>query len=188
MSSRLVRQFGLFLILALAGNVFSTAAFAQEAGDRVVVMVTTKTKIRKDIVDEVYGGSIHTIIAVNDKWCALDDVRGWLPLQRVMNLDGAKEQYDERIEDNANDWEAFATRGMIYRELDQVERAIADLTRSLQINPQNANTWSNTGVAFKDAGQYDLAIQHIEKAIELSEQKSPHAYFNLGMVLYAMNR
>ncbi len=176
----------LTLLITFAG-VSSSVCEAQEVGDRVVVMASTDTKIVKERVDRVVAGSIHTVIAINGKWCALNDVRGWLELRLVMNLDMAKDQYDERIDDNDNDWEAYATRGMIYREMDQLPRAFTDLNRSLQINKLNARTWNNRGVVLKDQGQYQLALKDILYALQL-DPKHSHSHFNLGTVYYSMNR
>ena len=91
----------------------STSSFGQEIGDRVVVTANFETKIFKKNVDTVAEGSIHTITAVNGKWCALEDVKGWLPKQYVMNLEMAKVHYDERIKTNDLDWPALDHRGMI---------------------------------------------------------------------------
>ena len=70
---------------------------AQIVGDRVVVTANFGTKIHKKVVGQVFEGEIHTITLINGKWCALDDVQGWLPLQYVMNIDKAKEHFDNRV-------------------------------------------------------------------------------------------
>ena len=94
--------------LALANAVliatFATVTgYAQTAGERVVVTANIDTKIYKEKVDKVYTGDIHTVIAVNGKWCALSRVKGWLPARYVISLQSAKQLYDKRIRDDEND-------------------------------------------------------------------------------------
>ena len=41
---------------------------AQEVGDTVVVTANFETKIYEKVVDSVYGGSIHTVDAIQGNW------------------------------------------------------------------------------------------------------------------------
>ena len=55
---------------------------AQDVGDRVCVTADFPTQIKEKKVGQVFEGSVHTIIATSGaKWCALEGVNGWLPLE-----------------------------------------------------------------------------------------------------------
>ena len=160
----------------------STSSYGQEVGDRIVVTANFETKIFKKNVDTVAEGSIHTITAVNGKWCALEDVKGWLPKQYVMNLEMAKAHYDERIKTNDLDWPALAHRGMINYENEDYNKAFVDLNESLRVNKKNALTWSNRGIVRNAQGRSKEALIDIDNAIKLAP-KYANAHYNRGVVL-----
>ena len=175
----------LSLIIASICWIQPTAAVAQDIGDRVCVTANFPTKIKEKKVGEVFEGSIHTIIATSGKkWCALEGVNGWLPLEYVMNLSDADKYYSDRIKGNEKDYAAFAHRGMIHRENEELQEAFRDLNNSLRINKENAATWSNRGVIYNEMGERQKAVNDISHAIELNKNYGP-AYYNLGNVLYA---
>ncbi|QEG22515.1 tetratricopeptide repeat protein [Mariniblastus fucicola] len=173
------------LLACLILFVFSTVVGAQEVGDRVCVTANFPTKIKEKKVGEVFEGSIHTIIATSgSKWCALEGVNGWLPLEYVMNLGDAEDYYSERIKGNEKDYAAYAHRGMIHRENEKLQEALRDINNSLRINNENAASWSNRGVVNNELGNRQQAVNDIAVAIRLNKN-SARAYYNLGNVLYA---
>lgn len=176
-----------FSAVALSWAIFVSTTGAQQVGDRVVVSANSDTKIYDDVVGRVFEGEIRTVTAVNGKWCSLNDVEGWVPLQNVMNLDMAKKYFDKRIKSSDNqDAEALAHRGLIYYEQEDYARAFTDLNSSLRVNSRNPVTWSNRGMVLNAQQKYALAIKDLEYAIKLNP-KFPHAHYNLGRVFYALN-
>ncbi len=177
-----------FAILSLCFTFCFVAdcTYGQEVGDRVVVTANFETKIYKKVVDQVFEGEIHTITRINGKWCSLDNVEGWLPLQYVMNMESAEKQYDKRIKDNPQDAEALAHRGMIHYENEEFAKAFTDLNSSLRINQKNPVTWSNRGMVLNAQQKYELALRDLAYSIKLNP-KFPHAHFNMGRVYYAVN-
>lgn len=175
----------LFTGLCLALSTFSSILPAQEVGDRIVVTASFKTMILDKKVDQVFGGAIHTIDAVKGTWCQLDNVKGWLPLENVMNLKMGFKYFDERVEDNELDADAYATRGMIYFEWEELGKAFYDLNESLRINRGNAMTWNNRGKILNAQMKYDLALKDFAQAIRLNP-KFIRAYVNRGLVFYAV--
>ena len=175
-----------FLIVFAFGISFqSTEARAQDIGDRVCVTANFPTKIKEKKVGEVFEGSILTIIATSGKkWCALEGVNGWLPLEYVMNLRDAEKYYTDRIKGNEKDYAAFAHRGMIHRENEELKKAFRDLNKSLRINKENAATWSNRGVIYNEMGDRQKAVNDISHAIKLNKNYA-RAFYNLGNVFYA---
>ena len=177
---------GWISVLGLACLFSTSRVDAQEIGDRVCVTGNFKTRIYRKEVDRVVEGDIHTIIARKGKWCSLEGVNGWLPLEYVMNLNDAESHFSKRVETDDRDFAALAHRGMIRYEKEELDAALKDLDQSLRVNNKNALTWNNRGIVFKAQGKYDLAFQDIRHAVKLAP-KYAHGYFNLGVVHYAVN-
>ena len=183
---RICSPITLLLALLVTLVAFNSDSSAQEVGDRVCVTGNFKTKIKAKEVDRVVEGSIYTIIAEQGKWCSLEGVNGWLPLEYVMNLDDAEAHFSKRIETDDKDFAALAHRGMIRYEKEELIPAFKDLNQSLAVNKANAITWNNRGIVYKAQGNYDKAFKDIRYAVKLAP-KFAHAYFNLGIVHYAVN-
>jgi TolB-like protein len=65
---------------------------------------------------------------------------------------------------------------------EDIATAIALVDRSLQLNPSFARGWFYSGTLRLWAGQYDLAIEHIETSIRLNPHERRHyAYMTIGM-------
>jgi tetratricopeptide (TPR) repeat protein len=173
------------LLIAVLGLSLSIPCMGQAVSDRVVVTASTPTRINRDIVGEVYEGEIHTVVAIKGKWCAVDEVEGWLPMKNVMSVRNAMSHFDSRIEKNKNDFIALAHRGMINYENEAYDRAFFDLNESLKINKQNAATWNNRGRVRHAQQKYGLALQDIEYAIKLNPN-FPLAHYNLGRVWHSL--
>jgi TolB-like protein len=63
---------------------------------------------------------------------------------------------------------------------EDIATAIALVDRSLQLNPNFARGWFQSGELRMWAGQYDLAIEHVERSIRLSPRESRTGH-NLAM-------
>ena len=183
--TRIPQNFVLAIAVFAISLPLSTPLAAQEVGDRVCVTANFDTKIFKEKVDKVYGGSIHTVIAIDKKWCALNNVKGWLPLQYVMNLDGAMEYFRDRLDEHENDADAWAGKGMILYENDQFDQAELDLTESIKLNPRNAAAWNNRAIIRHAQRNFGPALEDVERAIQLNPSYS-HALYNRGLIFFAV--
>src|SRR5271167_348324 len=65
------------------------------------------------------------------------------------------------------------------RSGEDINTAIALIDRSLALNPSNARGWYASGFIRVHAGQYDAAIEHLEKSLRLSPRGYPR--LALGM-------
>lgn len=73
---------------------------------------------------------------------------------------------------------AFYNRGNAYRHKDELDRAIQDYDRALELNPANAKALDNRGLAYTLKGDYAHAISDFDEALR----------FNPGNVTALANR
>jgi tetratricopeptide (TPR) repeat protein len=78
---------------------------------------------------------------------------------------------------------AYHTRGYVYATKGEHDRAIADYSEAIQLDPKSALTYINRGAAYADKGEHDRAIADYSEAIRL-DPSFARAYHNRG---YAYN-
>ena len=75
---------------------------------------------------------------------------------------------------------AYSNRGVAYWKKSEYDRAIADYTEAIALDPNDAIAYSNRGVAYKKKGEVDRAIADHTTAIALDPDYAI-AYFNRGV-------
>jgi tetratricopeptide (TPR) repeat protein len=80
--------------------------------------------------------------------------------------------------------DAYINRGNVYAKKHDYDRAIADYTKAIEVNPQYADAYFNRGNVYAKKHDYDRAIADFTKVIEMKPQYAD-AYFNRGYV-YAL--
>ncbi len=119
---------------------------------------------------------------LGERWAALFFYRG-NAYADLGQYEQAIADYNQAIQINPQDAEAYNNRGIAYADLGQYEQATADYNQALQINPQLAEAYYNRGNAYYDLGQYEQAIADYTQAIQINPQLAK-AYHNRG-VTYA---
>ncbi len=76
---------------------------------------------------------------------------------------------------------AFTNRGLAYQRKGQWDRAIADYSEAIWLNPDDAQVFSNRGNAYYYKGQLDRAINDYDDAIRLNPYLAV-AFSNRGNV------
>jgi tetratricopeptide (TPR) repeat protein len=78
---------------------------------------------------------------------------------------------------------AYNSRGNAYSDEGDYDRAIADCSRAITLNPNDAAAYNNRGAAYKDKGDCNRAIADYSQAIALNPDYAA-AYFNRGIAYY----
>jgi len=61
-----------------------------------------------------------------------------------------------------------------------LDKAIAEFSKAIKINPRDANAYYNRGITYYYKGQYDQAISDFNKALEINP-KDAELYYNRGI-------
>ena len=69
--------------------------------------------------------------------------------------------------------------GEIYRNLGNLDQALASTLKSLELKPDNPTAHMNLGIIYKDLGNLDQALASTRKSLELKHD-NPDAHTNLG--------
>jgi tetratricopeptide (TPR) repeat protein len=75
---------------------------------------------------------------------------------------------------------AYIDRGRTYLQLDENDRAIADFTKAIELDPEGANAYNHRGVAYTSKLDFDSAIADFDKAIQLDPLLN-NAHSNRGL-------
>jgi lipoprotein NlpI len=75
---------------------------------------------------------------------------------------------------------AYFNRGIAYKNKGDFDRAIADYTQAIQLNPKDAKPHVNRANAYSDKGDFDRAVADYNEAIQL-DPKFAFAYLNRGL-------
>ena len=73
----------------------------------------------------------------------------------------------------------YYNRGVFYREQGQVELALGDYSKALEINPNYADAYGNRGVLYQQQGQVELALADYNQVLEINPNNAD-AYNNRG--------
>src|SRR4029079_3458972 len=65
---------------------------------------------------------------------------------------------------------AYGLRGAAYRRKGDLDRALADLSQSLDDDPNQVRVYVNRGIVYSDKGYFDRAIADFTKAMEVDSQ------------------
>jgi tetratricopeptide (TPR) repeat protein len=92
----------------------------------------------------------------------------------------AEEQQRERDRQEAV---KYNTSGLEYHNKKDYDRAIADYTQAIRLDPNDAAAYINRGSAYNDKGDYDRAITDLNQAIRLDPNDAT-AYNNRGFAYH----
>ena len=68
---------------------------------------------------------------------------------------------------------AYHRRGTAYASKKEYDRAIADYTKALEIDPKHISAYNDRGLAYTSKGDYERAIADVTRAVELGAKSTP---------------
>ena len=80
---------------------------------------------------------------------------------------------------------ALVNRGIAYRRIGDIDRAIRDYENAIRLNPNAADAFNNRGNAFRAKEEFDRAIRDYDEAIRLDPHYA-HAFNNRGIIFLDM--
>ena len=99
---------------------------------------------------------------------------------------GAIDQYDRAIEQEANNRDAHLKRSSAYFELKDYQSAKEDLERILQSNPKDAYAYLVLGEVFLAQKEYQQALTNLDRALKLDPNLEAIVYSDRGVVYYEL--
>jgi len=103
------------------------------------------------------------------------------------NREEAIEKFNEAEKEYGKSVIISLNRGIIYKELRQLDNAIQDYTLCLKINPNYFPALINRGIVNSYLNNYDEALVDLDRAIAL-DSKQPIGYLNLAVVYSMMQK
>jgi tetratricopeptide (TPR) repeat protein len=94
--------------------------------------------------------------------------------------------YSDLISKNNTVFVAYNNRGIAYFNKKEVERAIADFSRAIEINPNIAYVYNNRGAAYILQDNYNKALADFQKSLQLNPNDIK-AQFNLSKCHLLLN-
>ena len=148
-------------------------------------------RVTHKISPETIYNDLHGFIrSQKDYWLAYRDFYSGLTSEN--EADGAKtlkekreackdaiKHYTNALERELQLHEVYNNRGIIYCNIDEVDKAIEDFNKAIELNPDHAIAYNNRGNAYTGKREVDKAIEDFNKAIEL-QSDYVEAYNNRG--------
>lgn len=169
-----------FLIFSVC--LFPSLIFAQETGDRVIVISNdAELKIDKTVVEKLFRGTHLRIQAVNGGryWVNSEGHAGWIKRRDVIPFDQGIDYFTKAIRrrPTARD---YAGRGLIRAEKGEADAAIADYNEAIRLDPKYVDAYRLRGDAWYKKGDLDAALKDYSEAIRL-DPTFALAYNNRGV-------
>lgn len=101
-------------------------------------------------------------------------------LYRAKNFEGALELYDKAVKQGLKQGDPILWRGMSHFNLGNADKALEDLKKYLEKDPDNADINNIVGLILYESGTGEESIYYYDKAIE-SNPRNTQAYLNRGI-------
>ena len=146
--------------------------------------------VHKIFPKTVYNDLHGFIRSQKDYWMAYRDFYNGLASEdkagEAKTLKEKQEAYKEAIKHYTNALECelqlhevYNNRGIIYCNIDEVDKAIENFNKAIELNPDHAIAYNNRGNAYTGKREVDKAIEDFNRAIELQSDYA-EAYNNRG--------
>jgi tetratricopeptide (TPR) repeat protein len=159
-----------------------SAAAKYKPGDRVVVIRDSELRIPSGTVAEVWPGLVLKVSVVNDKWLWVSQGKpGWIDSGDVIPLDAkAIDRLNELLVAVPDSGRLLSGRAAVWRELGDLDKAIADCSAAIRSEPNSAEFLNNRGFMWTEQREYDKAIADFGHALALDPNHAA-AHDNRGL-------
>jgi tetratricopeptide (TPR) repeat protein len=89
------------------------------------------------------------------------------------------QDYDQEIQKNPNNAEAYCKRGMAYGDEGEDDKALADFNQAIKINPNYAKAYCSRGMVYFNLDECDQAIEDFKQMLRIDPHNA-EAYRLLG--------
>jgi tetratricopeptide (TPR) repeat protein len=105
-------------------------------------------------------------------------------LIRKKDYDAAIEVFTTGLAEHPDNYSLLDRRAVAYREKGETEKALADYTRMIALDPKQADGWNSRGNLYHELGEYDKAIADYTQCIPLSPANYGTYWSNRGISYY----
>src|SRR5208283_3980359 len=95
-------------------------------------------------------------------------ILGMASWQRTWVYESEWTLWTDALAKNQNCWAGYNNLGRSFFQKRQLDEAVAQFQKALEINPNYAEAYNNLGIALFRKGQLDEAIAHYQKALEIN--------------------
>ena len=95
--------------------------------------------------------------------------------------------WTDTLAKNPGCWAGYNNLGLALSQKGQMDKAIAQYQKCLEINPRDAEARYNLGWAFSQTGQVDEAISQYQKALKINPNDAD-THYNLGLAFFKITR
>lgn len=153
------------------------------AGDVIVVTADPEAELRDSskVVATVPRGNILQVEKVdgNRCWVEWEHEQGWIEKADIVTLEKAADYFTRAIR-RTPDADSYHSRALVWLEMGELEKALADLNEVLRLDAQDAYAYNNRGRVWDGKEEYDKAIADYNQALRLDPQ-NVFAYYNRGL-------
>jgi tetratricopeptide (TPR) repeat protein len=188
-----MRSTNLVLSLLLI-SVWATGAqlFAQAPGEKIYVVNDTLLKSGTDTLGQVTQGNILMIEDARDRWYKVDyksfGVRGWIPRRDTVPLQVALDQFTADIRNRPTAY-AHVGRALIWKDRNEIDRALRDLDAALWLDPRNPSAFHTRGVVWMKQKEWARSIPDFDAALRFTSDPIVlgSAHHNRGIARLRLN-
>ena len=152
-------------------------------GKRAIPKYQTPLKVNGEVVDPCNEFRIYDVKSVrqNSVFLAHGTIGGWIEASDVVLYEDAIDYFSAEIRRDPSNWSAYSTRGLLWTNRGEYDKAIADYNEIIHIAPDSPWGYLARGFTWIHKKQFDNAIQDFEEAIGKAP-KDFRLYNNLAWI------
>lgn len=89
----------------------------------------------------------------------------------------AMRDYTSAIDLSKGTAEYYQARGIVFRVLDEYDKALADFNKAISLNPNSFSLYDRRAECYADMADYTKALADLDKALTLNPQDHLNSYF-----------